>query len=395
MRARGLGAALAAMALAAPVAAQQMTWSGSVRPRFEAREVDGGDSPYFTGMETRLGLARALGTDARIFLQVQDVRLWGEERSTLDSSAEAFDLSQGYLELGHRGASPLWLRVGRQEMEFAEGRLVGANPWRLGRRHFDGVRGAWAAFDGTVVDFFGMQTRESESSPAASDAAFFGVWSETSLGAGRSLQLFALHDRDENGAGTSRTTAGAYYLGSAGIVTYRAEGAFQGGEAGGDDVSAWMAAARITAPLFQGRGDASISYDRYSGDASPEPGESGAFSDLFGRNHPFFGLADLFPDPPSNTGGRGLQDIAFRFGWKVLEDGRIGLDLHRFLVTDGEGLDDSTLADEVDLTFTWPAMEGIDVLSGLSWVGLADSGAALGVSSGDIVFGYLQLRAAF
>jgi hypothetical protein len=384
-----------ALATAAPMAAQQINWGGSVRPRFEARDVDGSDSRFFTGMETRVSLARALGTDARIFIQVQDVRLWGEERSTFDSSADAFDLSQGYLELGHRGVSPLWLRAGRQEMEFAEGRLVGTNPWRLGRRSFDGVRGAWAALDGTVVDFFGMQLRESEATPVTSDAAFFGVWSETSLGGGRSLHLFALHDRDERQASTARTTLGTYYTGSTGIVTYRAEGAYQTGEAAGLDVSAWMLAARVGAPVFQGRGDVHASYDYYSGDAAPATGESGAFSDLFGRNHPFFGEADLFGDVPGATNGRGLQDISVGLGWNVLDEGRLTVALHQFLVADDQGLAGSTLADEVDLRLGWPVMTGIDLLTGGAWVSLAESGEAVGLASGNVLFGYVQLRAAF
>lgn len=392
---RGVAGVALGLLVSAPVAAQQMNWTASVRPRAETWEVDEADSRMFTSMQTRLGLARSLSSDARIFVQLQDVRLWGEELSTADASADRFDLHQGYLELGHRGSSLLWLRAGRQEMEFAEGRLVGAPAWTQAGQAFDGVRGALTLGDRTVLDLFGMQIRESEAGTLLSDAAFFGAWSETDLGGGRFLQLFLLHDQDEAGATTSRTTLGTYYAATSGIVEYRVEGAWQTGEASGDDVSAHMLGARVGAPVFQGKGNVTLWYDRYSGDATPEAGETGAFSDLFGRNHRFFGYADLFGDIPGDTQGRGLQDVALKLGFTVFDEGRLGIDLHRFLATDDEGLEGATLADEVDLTFSYPVAGGVDLLAGGAWVSLADDGLALGLAPGNVLFGFLQLSASF
>lgn len=392
---RGVLVSLAVLAAGSPAAAQQLTWQGSIRPRAEAWDEDAETSRMFTGMRTRLSVARALSADGRLFIQVQDARLWGGDRGTTDGSADAFDLHQGYVELGHRGASPLWLRVGRQEMELGEGRLVGAPQWTHVGQSFDGVRGAWKAGSKTVVDLFGMQIRESESGELVSDAAFFGAWSETDLGGGRTLELFVLHDRDEEELTTARTTLGTRYAAEAGVVSYRVQTAYQTGEVVGADAGAYMVAARVGAPIFEGRGDVTLWYDLYSGDATPEDGETGAFSDLFGRNHPYFGRADLFRDIPSDTQGRGLQDLALKLGWTVFDEGRLSLELHRFLAMDDEGLSESTLADELDLTFQWPVMGGIDLLAGGSWVTLADAGASLGVASGDLLFGFLQLSAAF
>ena len=108
---RGVLVSLAVLAAGSPAAAQQLTWQGSIRPRAEAWDEDAETSRMFTGMRTRLSVARALSADGRLFIQVQDARLWGGDRGTTDGSADAFDLHQGYAELGHRGASPLWLRV--------------------------------------------------------------------------------------------------------------------------------------------------------------------------------------------------------------------------------------------------------------------------------------------
>ncbi|UCC27121.1 MAG: alginate export family protein [Gemmatimonadales bacterium] len=381
--------------LPSAAAAQQLDWQGSIRPRAEAWEEADGETRMFTGMRTRLSLARALSADARLYIEVQDARFWGEALRTTEASADAFDLHQGYFELGHRGVSPLWLRVGRQEMELGEGRLVGAPQWTHQGQSFDGVRGAWTAGSATVVDFFGIQTRESESAALVSDAAFFGVWSRTGLGDDRALELFVLHDRDEGTLSTARTTAGSRYEARAGVVSYRLQAAYQAGEVTALDVGAYMVAARVGAPVLRGRGEVAVSYELYSGDADPNEGETAAFSDLYGKNHPFLGAADLFRDVPGDTNGRGLQDLAMKLGWTVFGEGRLGLDLHRFLTADDEGLSGGTLADEIDLSFRWPVMGGVDLLAGGSWVFLAEAGETLGLAAGDLLFGFVQMSAAF
>lgn len=389
--------AAVAASLAVPVgtAAQQLEWSGSTWNRLETRhrngDIDGGS---FTSMQTRLGVARALNADARFFVQFQDARVWGSERNTTDGSADNFDLHQGYIELGHRGTSPLWLRAGRQEMEFGEGRLVGAPVWSMLGQSFDALRAAWSPSDRVIIDGFISDLGRNE---VSGDTYFMGLWSEVDLGEDRSLQLFALHDRNNVPEGIlelGRTTFGTWYEATTGVITYRVEGALQTGIATGRNVTANMVGVRIGAPLLEGKGTATLWYDRYSGDANPGQTETKAFSDLFGRNHPFFGKADLFSDIPTQTNGRGIQDLALKLGWKLPKNAELGLDLHRLMLTDDAGLDEGKLADEVDLTITWPASNGIDLLVGGSWVN--GTPFALTANGGDrILFGFAQLRARF
>lgn len=395
------GSTLAALALAAALgapietAAQQLEWSGSTWSRLETRHRNG-DVPggSFTGMQTRIGLSRALNADARFFVEFQDARIWGTERSTTAGAADNFDMHQGYVELGHRGSSPLWLRAGRQEMEFAEGRLVGAPVWTLTGQSFDAVRAAWSPSDDIIVDGFISDMGRNE---VSGDTYFMGLWSEFDLGPNRSLQLFALHDRNNVALGIlelGRTTVGTWYEAKSGVVTYRVEGALQTGVVTGRNLSANMVGLRVGAPMFEGKGSATLWYDRYSGDADPGQLETRAFSNLFGRTHTFFGQADLFSQISTQTNGRGLQDVALKLGWKLPQNAMLGLDLHRFILTDATGLAESKAADEADLTISWPASTGVDLLLGGSWVN--GTPFLFSANGGDrLLFGFAQLRARF
>ena len=398
-RVRGAVAAMALVGavslLPAATSAQQLEWSGSSFSRLETRHRNGdlaGGS--FTGMQTRIGVARALNADARFFVQFQDARLWGSERNTADGSADNFDMHQGYIELGHRGSSPLWLRAGRQEMEFGEGRLIGAPEWSLTGQSFDALRAAWAASDRIIIDGFVSDLGQNQ---VSGDTYFLGLWSDIALGDSRTLQIYALHDRNNVPTGIlelGRTTLGTWYEADAGIVTYRVEGAFQTGIATGRDVNAHMVGVRVGAPIFEGKGSATLWYDRYSGDANPGQTETKAFSDLFGRNHRFFGYADLFSDIPTQTNGRGIQDLALKLGWSLPRNAMLGLDLHRMMLTDASGISESKLADEADLTIRWPASNGVDLLIGGSWVN--GTPFTFTANGGDrLLFGFAQLRARF
>jgi hypothetical protein len=84
----------------------------------------------FTLLRARLGLEASLGKGAKVFLQVQDARTFGEEASTVDASADRLDLHQGWLELTRpTGALELVLRAGRQELTLGNERLIGPVGW--------------------------------------------------------------------------------------------------------------------------------------------------------------------------------------------------------------------------------------------------------------------------
>ena len=103
----------------------QVTFGGQVRPRFESRTPGDGEWNSFTSMRVRAALNALLEGDVRIFIQLQDVRLFGEEANTLgDFRADNFDLHQGFVELTDVPSVGGSLKVGRQELALGEQRLV-------------------------------------------------------------------------------------------------------------------------------------------------------------------------------------------------------------------------------------------------------------------------------
>lgn len=67
----------------------------------ENRSPGDGNWDSFTSMRVRAAIAAQLEGRVKVFIQLQDVRLFGEEGDTKgDYRADNFDLHQGYLELG-------------------------------------------------------------------------------------------------------------------------------------------------------------------------------------------------------------------------------------------------------------------------------------------------------
>ncbi len=142
--------------------AQEVTFGGQVRPRYEFRDTAGTGSDGFTSMRVRAHVSATLERQVKVFVQIQDVRLWGEETSTLgDFQADNFDLHQGYVEVQQSPTEALSLRarIGRQEAAFGAERLIGPVGWTQQSRSFDGVRLSAHGGFGTV-DVIGFRLAE-------------------------------------------------------------------------------------------------------------------------------------------------------------------------------------------------------------------------------------------
>ena len=96
----------------------------------------------------------------------------------------------------------LFLRIGRQELLFADQRLISPLDWANTRRTFQGVRGTYKGSEWTVDGFFVNpmeRTAENEDKidPANEDVKFYGVYgskANTAVGTLRCL-LLGCHQR--------------------------------------------------------------------------------------------------------------------------------------------------------------------------------------------------------
>lgn len=377
--------------------AQDVTVSGQVRPRTEYRDPSGtaDGSQAWTSMRTRLAASWRSSGPVSAFVQVQDVRYFGEEASTLsDYRADNFDLHQGWLQVG-TDESLARLRVGRQEAVFGGERLIGAVGWAQQGRSFDGVRAGLNVTDRFKVDLLGFQISESAAPNRADDETFWGAYGVYDVGSGRSLDLFALRQyRAVDGGDTDQWTSGVRYVASDGGFDYRLEGAWQTGERVGADVSAFLLGARVGRDFADGDAGLTLWFDYLSG-TDPESDEIGAFETLFGTNHKFYGYADLFLDIPLHTAGRGLVDLAAKGRWQFHPDWTANVDVHYFTVAEDEGLDASDLGTEIDLTLTRALFSGLRVSGGAAYVVAGDAlGPVRGISD-DVTFAYVMLDVVF
>ncbi|HEX9692819.1 MAG TPA: alginate export family protein [Gemmatimonadales bacterium] len=349
-----------------PAATQEITLGGQIRPRYEFRDPVAGEADAFTSMRVRADLTASLERNVRVFVQLQDVRLWGEETNTLtDFQANGFDLHQGYVDLWHPVAGVrLSARVGRQEVNFGGERLVGAVGWTQQARSFDGVRLAAAGSFGTV-ELVGYKVAEGSDPGIALDAEFAGVYASLAGVPGGTLDVYGLYDRVASGTGTSRGTIGARYFGQ-GRFVYRVEGSYQVGKENLVDVGAFMFGARFGANL--GASSVTLWYDYLSGDDSPGDGRTSAFNTLFATNHKFYGLADLFTSIPAHTGGFGLQDIALKAATSPVDPLTVTLDVHHFRAAKTGTLSSARFGEEIDLTGRYAYSRNVTATVGASYV---------------------------
>lgn len=390
-------AAAAALALlsAAPLTAQDVTLSGQVRPRYESRDV--GESPRdgFTSMRVRAALQALVDPSLTIFIQVQDVRLWGEESSTLgDFRADNLDVHQAYLRFRGREMDWMTATVGRQETNLGEQRLVGAVGWAQQGRSFDGVRVDVAGGPG-VVSLIAYTLADATTETHDADAELFGAYATIEEAGPGALDLYLLYDRGDGPLETDQQTFGARYALTRGALSARFEASAQTGERAGESVSAWMFGGRLTGSFGGGRGSATLWYDHLSGDADPDDDEVGVFSTLYATNHPLYGFADLFTDIPAHTGGAGLRDVALKGSWAFADEITLGADLHRFSAVERGDLSTSHFADELDLTLTHRYSSNLGVTVGFSYVAAADALGEIGRLTDDLTWAYVMFDAAF
>jgi hypothetical protein len=380
-----------------------LEFGGQVRPRFEYRNpllLPDGDAEYFTSMRTRLDLRASLDDNLAAFIQIQDVRLWGSETSTLDDfSADGLDVHQAYIDLGRAENGGFMGRFGRQEVNFGGQRLIGSVNWAQQARSFDGIRVGSGGSVGNI-DFFAAKLTDAQAGDEEREADLVSAYGTWDLSDTQDLDLYWIYDHrqdDEAVPGeqnTDRHTLGARWVGGASGFTYRAEGSYQAGKFAGTDVSAFMFGGRI-AHGFGGKGTVTLWYDYLSGDGDLGDDKLKVFDTLFATNHKFYGFADMFLNIPAHTGGRGLQDMAIKGTYKFHPAWLLGLDLHSFHMADKGPLESGHFGEEIDAHVSWAYNRYLNLSGGVSYLFQNDAWAEIGRLDKDLTWVYVMLDAKF
>ena len=381
-------AIIALLCISAADAAAQVEIGGQVRPRTEFRQ-RGSNEDAFTSMRTRISATGRPAPNARVFVQLQDVRFWGEEVNTT-ASLDNIDLHQAFVDVGS-DSGRVALRAGRQELSYGEERLIGALDWVQSGRAFDGAR-VRASAGVHTVHVLGFQIADAVA--AVPDERFYGLYYTVRPAQTATVELYGMHNRG-GAVDLEQTTLGGRLSAAHGLVSYRVESAWQGGQRAGTDVRAYLLAGMIRVHALERRAQAALWYDRLSGDADSLDATRHVFDTLYGTNHKFYGLADVFTNIPVHTAGYGLQDAALKLSYAVTPSSTAALELHHMRsAADIPGVSDA-FANEADLTLAHLISPKLGVQAGVSGVDALPGLLAVRPDQRSHIFAHLMLTASF
>jgi hypothetical protein len=374
------------LALSAALAGPTVTFQpeAQVRPRFEAHTgrdgVEGGDA-WFVNLRTRLGATMGVGQFS-VRAVVQDVRLFGEESGTFqDFTADGLDMHFGYVQWSPSEA--FGVRIGRQEFNLHEDRLIGNLDWLPQARAFDGVR-TWFGGEQWSGEVVAAMTGNVLSAAHESNKGLF----YTRLGYKGAMVADAVYildhveDRDR-----LVHTAGAYLKGKAGLFSGRLEGYGQFGDTDGQTVRAFLVGAQATiAPQVATKPSFTLWYDYMSGNGD-DATVRGQFDTLYATNHKFYGLADIaWFRTGGPVDGRGLQDGALKIALSPVKGVTLKVHGHVFFAANDPD-SQPYIGAEPDLLVVYKPIKPVAIVSGV--------GVFVPREGGTDVWGFTQVSASF
>lgn len=395
----------------------QLVISGQLRTRSELRDGQGAPSvkdtvpAFFTSQRTRINFGYT-GYRFKIFTAIQDVRVWGQDGSSINRTTTATNnglmLHEAWGELSlvdtGRVVKDFTLKVGRQELLYDDSRLLGNLDWLQQARRHDAAllkfsHQGWTAHLGAAYN----QNAERKSNtiyngvPAGYPASTNGMASMY-----KSLQFLYLAKKINNGTASflafkddfskfhfaptdvnkttpiyeqgvwSRYTLGGNLIGTAFKKLGFALSAFyQGGKyREGTSLNEYFLSASVSHPAGK-KINVGAGVDMTSGNNGSNASEKyQRFDPLYGTPHKFWGYMDYFYTA-DGFGSNGLNDYYVRAKYKAKSNMTLSLDAHQFVLpsavfaTDGSILS-KNLGTEVDFSFTYVITKVITIDAGYS-----------------------------
>ena len=303
-----------------------LQFSGSDRVRAEDQEDLGfkpNHSDFHVLNQLWLGVAIRPVSWLSFFGQAQDSRIFlNGVVASKPPYENTWDIHQAWVQLGDAEKYPVTVRVGRQELNFGEQRLVGAAPWLNAPRIFDAAL-ATLRFSGVRVDafassvvnpvdgrmdhhkqgnpFYGLYSTFGKLIPKASVEPYL-FWRLAPVG-------YAAPYANGSKGSLNEGTFGVRIAGNLPLrFDYGTEMARQDGSLGSKTIGAWAghwtAGRTFEAPL---KPRLFVEYNYASGTANPSGNSIGTFDQLYPSGHDKFGETD-------------------QVGWRNIRDLRTGID---------------------------------------------------------------------
>jgi hypothetical protein len=260
---------------------------------------------HFVSSRVRLGLD-GQWKFMRVMMQIQDARLLGTRPGFDDGGT--FALHQGILEFGN--AERGYVRVGRQEINYGNQRMIGALDWLMSGRSFDALRFHGIFGDKVEVDAFGSMVARQQNFVDDTVAPPVTVQNNGSYLAAVNaiykhsaklyMEAYVLyrHDRPISALTAALkndiVSPGIYVTGvPVDGLKYTGELTLQGGKQFDLSFFAYAVSGDVQYTF-----DAKVKPTIYGGFAygsgASQDGKVNEFNNFFPTNHKFYGAADLF-----------------------------------------------------------------------------------------------------
>lgn len=319
-----------------------LTLSAQYRGRVEAfYGASGVPGPFYLN-RLRLQSTVTVAPGAQVVLQLQDTRVASYETTAPAAMENVLDVREAYVLLGDPKRNGWNARVGRQELQLGEGRLMTASDWNNTARSFDAARASWTHGNVTAMALMAR--------PVVAMSGAFDRWNGAELATVSMLTwrhkpsattvepyVFTKHVEAAAGAsaGSALYTYGSRLVGTLpGAIDYNMEVAIQRGHArtervmasAGHYVLGWSGLPLAWKPRL------AADLNLASGDTDPNDGRKETFDQVYGSTHARFGLVD-------RMAWRNLEHVGILADLAPRKSVKIKGGLHRlFLAEAGDGL---------------------------------------------------------
>ncbi len=261
----------------------------------------------------------------RVYAMFQDSETYDEGAALIKTKAR-HKFYQGFVQFNGNGL-PLksMLRLGRQELNYGDQRLIGSFGWGNQGRSFDA---ALLRLENSEfwLDIFGGRIH-----PNTNEYQLAGAYAHLKKFPGGEMEPYFLYLHSSHG-GLSSGELSVYTIGDRLSVKFfknfdsTIEADFQTGKSHGNTIQAFAAHAKVgyTFPVSW-KPRLGLEYNFASGDDAPGSGKVKTFNNLFPTNHDKYGFMDLF-------GWRNIHDFRFAFSTQPIKKIKASLDYHAFFL---------------------------------------------------------------
>jgi len=275
-----------------------LCFTAGYRARLESTESD-----VYLLTRFRLGVSVIPLSWLRVYTELQDATVFWNQGSAGPPHQSTWDLRRAYVDFGDAEQKWIGLRVGRQDLSFGHGRLVGTSYWRNASRGWDAAMMilAWGrvkvhtfAASPVIASHNGISHHRQGDNLHGVYASLKDVIPASVLEPYVLWRLApsAPAERDTPAKLDGRTV-GFRWAATVSRFDLETELARQGGAVGPDRLRAWAYSVTLGYTLPFSRATRLFAkHDFASGDRNPHDGVRGTFDQLFPNIHDHHGLAD-------------------------------------------------------------------------------------------------------